>query len=71
MRGTLFSPTFKLRPWPGSRVTHTSAHTQGASIPAFGALAKGLNRNRSRIEHPPSVCNRNGQSKLRRRVTNL
>ena len=36
----IFPGHFKLRPEPGSRVTLTSAHTQGASVPAFGGLAK-------------------------------
>lgn len=32
----------EVRPLPGSRVTTTPAHTQGASVPVSGALAKGI-----------------------------
>lgn len=42
MKEQFSQSSLEVRPLPGSRVTTTPAHTQGASVPVSGALAKGL-----------------------------
>lgn len=59
------------RPLPGSRVTTTPAHTQGAGVPVYGAPVKGKIHQRHRIQYPPSVCKLKRSRQLRRGVTEL